>query len=217
MRKLAVALVLVPFLQAGPGSAQGESAGAVGEPQTFRGMYSARSTGAGFTPCQSKTRLKASDETPESLFSAMYAEVSRDNPSGQVFAQITGIKSGKSIRVLGVEKMYREGPGCREVLSHLMWKARGYEPGWWMEADALAVRFQPMSESAPIEFPYRAFTKKDSSLTYESETESGPFSVLLLPHRCHDAMAGGIYSWRAEVTFKGEKYAGCAYPGDANP
>ncbi|MCC6133145.1 MAG: hypothetical protein IT186_24710 [Acidobacteria bacterium] len=215
MRKATiVSVVLGPLLLASTASSQPATSSAQGEARIIRGTYSSRGGTSFFTPCGSKTRLRASDETPDGSVTAMYADISRDNPSGQVFTEVSGIKTAQAVRILSVEKMYRDGPGCKEDLSGIVWKGRGYEPAFWLEADALSVRFQPMSESSPLQFESGGILEEGASRVLSAESSAGKILVRILPHRCKDDLTGGIYSWRMEITFGDQKFTGCAYPGD---
>lgn len=119
--------------------------------------------------------------------------------------------AGKA-RVLRLERLYSEGPGCGEALGGVVFVARGTEPFWSVRAGMEGVVLE-RPDHAPLTAEFTGAREQGMERVIETNTDKGALSLRLAPGRCSDGMSDTVYGWTARLTVGDEAFRGCAYAG----
>jgi uncharacterized membrane protein/heat shock protein HslJ len=108
-----------------------------------------------------------------------------------------------------------ETRGCAEDLGGIAFRASGNEPFWNVEISENQIVFSQLGQPK-IAFPYVPPDILDKRRVYLSSSKEPPqhrIKIALHEKRCIDSMSGEHFSFAAQVSLDGHKYAGCAREG----
>jgi putative lipoprotein len=153
-------------------------------------------------------------------------------PYEPIFAEVRGMVifeagSGfgadfdRQVRVTELLRAAREGPGCAEDLSSLVFRAHGGEPFWHLEVTPDSLRLHRLGvasvafhideiSTSPIDE-----SSEDASGFRWSGSHVGGGSITATIHsvRCIDTMSGSVFPYQATVSLDGTTLTGCAAKG----
>lgn len=119
-----------------------------------------------------------------------------------------GRVAGGEIELESVERMYVEGPGCREPLDSFVWVAHGQEPFW-----AFAITNAGMQFRAPGAQP-RTYAYAEPQTDGDRVVYAGAdYRLTLRRQECRGTMANSSYAWTAELQTADRQWRGCAWQG----
>lgn len=119
--------------------------------------------------------------------------------------------AGKA-RVLRLERVYSEGPGCDEALGGVVFVARGTEPFWSVRAGMDGVRLE-RPDHAPLDAEFTGVSEQGLDRIIAASTAEGALALRLTPGQCSDGMSDTVYGWTAQLTLGEEAFRGCGYAG----
>jgi putative lipoprotein len=119
--------------------------------------------------------------------------------------------TGKA-RILRIERLYSEGPGCAEALGGVVFVARGNEPFWSARAGVDGVIVERPG-SAPLKGEFTGVRDDGAERVIETGTSEGALALRLAPGRCSDGMSDTVYGWSAQLTLGDQAFRGCAFAG----
>lgn len=177
----------------------------------WRGSFIAKGAETGlFSPCRSGKRYSTSDPSGEAA--AAYKEIAR-RAGRPVFIEFIGSRESEaSVRIERVLRAAASGPGCAESPSFML-RAYGASPTWRLDWAPDALLFQRAPARA-VTWSAPSVSQRRGQQNLVADGEAGSIRVAITAGRCVDELAGAVFSLRAEVSFDGRTYQGCAYEGD---
>ncbi|MPW30304.1 hypothetical protein F9L16_15055 [Agarivorans sp. B2Z047] len=174
----------------------------------LKGSLTLSAPGAIFTPCQGDKQywveLSSADKQVLGRFAnnasiyvelmGRFANVGKQAPQADYLAKITPDEW---------QYLASEGPGCKLDIAEL--SAWGNEPGWRIDIEDNKLLLSTLSGAAN-----KTITRSgiDKGLHYWQAGSELYLSVS--KQQCLDTMADSVYSYSAELTYKGKIYQGCA-------
>jgi len=184
-------------------------------------LQSAGPMGLQLRPCAGSGTQRAIDVSPESMVTAVLAELGLDR-RGEIYVEAFGrVVDGAAM----FERLNRAGVEmrCPEAGHSARWQAQGNEPFWALRAEGDRTTFSQPGEP-PVAHPaidptwrWRGGRRDRAGAHLFSRTEAGVIEAVLLPGICRDTMAEAAYGYRAEVILGSatarRTFSGCAYLG----
>jgi len=176
-----------------------------------------------FTPCGEEESYWVQDGTEGDLPQVYQALAAR--PYEPLFAEVLALiipESGPGfaaeydaqIRVTKLFRAAREGPGCRQDLKRVDFRALGVEPFWTLDVTREALEFRVLG-AEPRLFEIETTSESAAVLGLSGQAQDGgSLKVEIRDQRCTDPMSGAVYPLQAAVTVDGTTYGGCAMRGD---
>lgn len=191
------------------------TAAAADDPVVSGTLLRATDGGLRFEPCDGPAELPVDDVGADADLAGLYA-VLADNATPGLRADLRGRVEGGRFIASGIERLVRHGSVCRQMRKRpAVFRALGHTPSWSLNVDRVRLRLQLGGSRDTPEFRYRRFARDPQSgrRVYDVRETSSSLRVTLLPERCMDGLAYGIYSYRAIVVYDGRVLRGCAYAG----
>ncbi|MGY5451050.1 copper resistance protein NlpE N-terminal domain-containing protein [Agarivorans sp. MS3-6] len=174
----------------------------------IKGTLNTSQQGATFTPCQGERQywleLSTNDRQLLSRFadnSSVYVEfrgrfsnVSKQAPQADYLAKISP---------QDWLYMASEGHGCKANIAEL--SAQGNEPGWRIDIEEGKLLLSTMSGSAT-----KTITRSGIDNGTHFWEAGSELQLTVTKQQCLDSMADTIYSYQAQLNYKGKSYQGCA-------
>jgi uncharacterized membrane protein/heat shock protein HslJ len=194
------------------------------ENSVFRGQLVLGHEVRSFTPCGKKVDYWVVDRTGGELW-RIYQRLTH-KPYQPIYVEVRGHLGpppsegfgADFVRQLSVFELRRAGietRGCAEDLGGIAFRASGNEPFWNVNISENGIVFSQLGQPK-IAFPYAPPDISDTKRVYRSSTKEGPphrIKIALHEKRCIDSMSGEHFSFAAQASLDGRKYAGCAREG----
>ncbi|GDY25291.1 membrane protein [Agarivorans sp. Toyoura001] len=172
------------------------------------GQLQLNKQGAIFTPCQGSSQYWVDFSSADKQLLERFADnsqlhvemmgrfdnVSKQAPQADYIAKIVP----ESWQYLA-----SEGPGCEFSVSEL--SAWGNEPSWRIDVEENKILLSTMSGAAN-----QAITRSGIDKGVHFWQAGADLYLSVTKQQCMDTMADSVYSYTAELTYKGKVYQGCA-------
>jgi uncharacterized membrane protein len=190
------------------------AAAAVGDPVRMQGVVGAVGEHLGFAPCKGEP-VTLLDASPEGDVAAL-AAVMQGHPRATAAVDADfRVHADASWQLVRLRRMHIGDRACDDDLADYVWRARGDDGTWSLEISPRRLLLRHRDHAVPASFRYRPFELVEPGVRVFQASDGGDAIHLVLRNgRCGDPAAGRITDYSIEVTWRGTRYAGCAWNGD---
>ncbi len=191
---------------------------------SFRGHLVLGHEVRSFTPCEKKVEYWVYDKTGGDLWK-VYKELTHQ-PYQPIYVEVLGrlglppsdgfgADYDQQVTVRELRRAGLETRGCAEDLKDILFRASGNEPFWNVQISESNIVFSVMGKPQ-LTFPHAHPELSDGRWVFVSkikEPAQHDIRISIIEKRCIDTMSGEHFSFSAQVSLDGNKYAGCAVEG----